>query len=591
MTFPEDTQNFTVVGAMFLDNFDLNQFPNGLPVAQVDKGGGAYPSNAWMALHNTGLGCCGGVYKMSDMKIDGGATVDVLADAAQVDLQRLSLGPSNYIGIETGFNSTFNSTISDIPNYGANGLAGIMALGGFTHVRNVDGCCSLAQVILLGDMSGKNFFMTNGHNECGVLELGEGSLSGLRFDSENRGKFWGVCFEAGNGKVDVSGSSIYPSGNFAAFKAFGDAGSFWNGLTVKDSNIWSGPAVLELSDLIGDKYPLSPIKFEGNTYNGLTDPSAAGVALTDIGVPATLVGAKTQFPEMQAQVDPAILSYSDPTRACIANSCALAAPPGVQPGDMELAFLHIGASGGADPGGTSAPGATWHLGCTADNHAHNVKAQVYWHLASANDAPPFTFSVANTSASIEGQIFRLTGVSQLGPDLCVPTTATGSSVTLGGGTSHDKNDLVLVNTVDWCCTRAVPSDPPTGTVFRNPVNNAGANPGLWSYLTGSTTVPKFTVNGTNGGWAGIQVALYPGRSQATTMPVDAGAPVLYSGEPFALIENLGLKCKTVATLPTTLPSGSLTCVTDWDGKAGICAGGGSNYGLALYNGAAWQCAY
>jgi hypothetical protein len=94
----------------------------------------------------------------------------VLADAAQVDLQRLSLGPSNYIGIETGFNSTFNRTINDIPNYGANGLAGIMALGGLTHVHNVDGCCSLAQVILAGDMSGKNFILTNGNNECGVLE-------------------------------------------------------------------------------------------------------------------------------------------------------------------------------------------------------------------------------------------------------------------------------------------------------------------------------------------------------------------------------------------------------------------------------------
>jgi hypothetical protein len=81
--------------------------------------------------------------------------------------------------------------------------------------------------------------------------VGEGSLSGLRFDTENRGKFWGVCFEAGAGNVDVPGSSIDPSGNIAAFKAFGDAGSFWNGLTVKDSNIWSGPAVLDLSDLIG----------------------------------------------------------------------------------------------------------------------------------------------------------------------------------------------------------------------------------------------------------------------------------------------------------------------------------------------------
>ena len=253
--------------------------------------------------------------------------------------------------------------------------------------------------------------------------------------------------------------------------------------------------------------------------------------------------------------------------------------------------MNITVSGGADPGGTSAPGSTWHLGCTADNHAHNVKAQVYWHLASANDALPVTFSVANIGASIQGQIFRLTGVSQLSPDLCVPTTAAGSSVTLGGGTSQDKNDLVLVNTVEWCCIRAIPSDPPAGTVFRNPVDNTVANPGLWSYFTASTTVPKFTVNGTNGGWAGIQVALYPGRSQATRMPVDAGAPVLYSGEPFALIENLGLKCKTVATLPTTLPAGSITCVTDWNGTAGICAGGGNNYGLALYNGSAWQCGY
>jgi hypothetical protein len=106
-------------------------------------------------------------------------------------------------------------------------------------------------------MSGKNSILTNGHNECCVLELDEGSLSGLRLDSENSGKFWGVCFEAGAGKVDVSGSSIYPPGNIAAFKAFGDAGSFWNGLTVKDSNIWSGPAVLDLSDLIGDKFALS----------------------------------------------------------------------------------------------------------------------------------------------------------------------------------------------------------------------------------------------------------------------------------------------------------------------------------------------
>jgi hypothetical protein len=63
----------TAVGAMFLDNFDLNQFPKGQPIAQADKGGGAYPGNAWMALHNTGLGCCGGIYKVSDMRIDGGA--------------------------------------------------------------------------------------------------------------------------------------------------------------------------------------------------------------------------------------------------------------------------------------------------------------------------------------------------------------------------------------------------------------------------------------------------------------------------------------------------------------------------------------
>jgi hypothetical protein len=52
---------------------------------------------------------------------------------------------------------------------------------------------------------------------------------------------------------------------------------------------------------------------------------------------------------------------------------------------------------------------------------------------------------------------------------------------------------------------------------------------------------------------------------------------------------LPLMCTTVAELPSGLPAGSIRCVTDWNGIAGPCAGGGSDYKIAIYSGAAWQC--
>jgi hypothetical protein len=102
--------------------------------------------------------------------------------------------------------------------------------------------------------------------------------------------------------------------------------------------------------------------------------------------------------------------------------------------------------------------------------------------------------------------------------------------------------------------------------------NGGSSPSFyWYYLLGASTVTPEMYLDTG---ANLHV---PNGS--------ISSPVI------AASINLSSSVHTVATLTsaTSAGAGGIEVVSDGNGTAGVCTGGGSTYMIAVSNGSAWQC--
>jgi hypothetical protein len=548
-SYSEDTSNFATDGnTLFLDNFDFNQFPGGVaiaPITQVDT-----PANAWMALHIGELGCCGGTYNVSGLSITS-STVGIYADAAAVDISHVTTNASQY-GIEVSRTAGFNSFIHDITesvgvDNGAGGVVGILSLGGITFIRDVIlNQANMFPIYTTGSSVVNAYIAANNRTMCqvGVETFGEGvnllpvHLEHIVEDSENGGTAPGVCI-SGSGAVSITGSTISPSASgISSVQLIGAVGAV---TFANDSFIQNTAPIVDAT--YATPTTGQSVIFDNDVYAGSYTPAGTST-YTNFNFPYSPVGHTPNLHHIQYGVGPMPEpGVSGQTFCSSTNTCAYTAPADAHVGDVEIAAIDI--ENGA-PGTVTVP-AGWTLACTADNGANGSYVAAYWHIVTPDDASTYTWSTSNGSLNFKGGIVPFSGVNQLSPvDLCVASTAnSAASISLTGGTSADQNDIDVFMAGDRPCCSATVSllSPPSGTALAFLGQNNAF--GMWSYLPGSTTLPAVTVNSSGSAqtFAGIQLALKPGRSQTSLMPQGAGAVPLYQGEPGA----------TLASLATSVP--------------------------------------
>jgi hypothetical protein len=542
-SYSEDTANFAADGnTLFLDNFDLNQFPGDVavtPITQVDT-----PANAWMALHIGELGCCGGTYNVSGLSITS-STVGIYADAASVDISHVTTNATMY-GIEISRTAGFNSFVHDITEFQgvdntAGGVVGILSLGGITFIRDVIlNQANMFPIYTTGSSVVNAYIATNNRNMCsvGVETYAQGvnvlpvHLEHIVADTENGGTFPGVCI-SGGGPVSVTGSVIAPSGTASSVQLLGAVGP----ITLQGNNfLQSGNSIVDTT--YATPTAGASIVFDNNVYAGNYAPIGGGT-YTNFGFPYSIVGHTPSFHHLQIPVVPTPeLGAVNSQPLCTATTtCAYAVPIDAHVGDVEIAAPAI--QGGA-VGTVTAP-AGWTLACTADNSPNGDYIPVYWHVVTANDTATYTWTATN-SMVWRGGIASFSGINQLAPvDQCVTSIASGAtSISLTGMTSSDQNDLdvFLTDNVGNNGLQMTVSSPPANPVqdFFGQANSES----IWSYLPQSTTVPNVTVNnnGTATNFAGAQLTLRPALSQTSVMTAGEGSPPLFQGEPGAALQSL-----------------------------------------------------
>lgn len=93
-------------------------------------------------------------------------------------------------------------------------------------------------------------------------------------------------------------------------------------------------------------------------------------------------------------------------------------------------------------------------------------------------------------------------------------------------------------------------------------------------------LPTFQTNGINNG-SQSTLNLKAGSNVTIT---NAGSDVTITSGGAA-----SLPVTTVASLPSGIPAGEVVVVSDWNGVGGVCTGGGSTFGIAIFDGTNWQC--
>ena len=547
-SYTEDTANFAADGnTLFLDDFDLNQFPGGVavaPITQVDA-----PANAWMALHIGELGCCGGTYNVSGLSITS-STVGIYADAAAVDISHVTTNATMY-GIEISRIAGFNSFVHDITEFQgvdntAGGVVGILSLGGITFIRDVIlNQANMFPIYTTGSSVVNAYVATNTRTMCGVAAEtgGQGAnvlpvhFEHIVQDTENGGTFPSVCI-SGNGPISVTGSVLAPGGTAAAIQLIGVPGT----VTLQGNNFIDNTTPIVDTTYAPVAQSLNTagasVIFDNNSYAGFYAPSGTST-YTNFNFPYSVIGHTPSFHHLQIPVVPTPeLGAINGLPLCIATTtCAYSVPIDAHVGDVEIAAPAI--QGGA-VGTVTAP-AGWTLACTADNSPNGDYIPVYWHVVTANDTATYTWTATN-SMVWRGGIASFSGINQLAPvDQCVPSIASGAtSVTLTGMTSSDQNDLdvFLTDNVGNNGLQMTVSSPPANPVldFFGQANSES----IWSYLPQSTTVANVTVNnnGTTTNFAGVQITLRPALSQTSVMAAGEGSPPLFQGEPGAALQSL-----------------------------------------------------
>src|SRR5208282_389181 len=95
---------------------------------------------------------------------------------------------------------------------------------------------------------------------------------------------------------------------------------------------------------------------------------------------------------------------------------------------------------------------------------------------------------------------------------------------------------------------------------------------------------------TNGAGGTVNVAGCQVTGDGTCNWINMGSA--YGTTPALTLSAYGLvlPCSTVANLPTgAIGLNTMRCVTDWNGTAGTCVGGGTTYSPAIWNSALWNC--
>ena len=559
-SYTEDASNFTTDGStLFLDNFDLNQFPGGVavaPITQVDT-----PANGWMALHIGELGCCGGTYNVSGLNISGG-TVGIFADGASVDISHVTNFATQY-GIEISRTAGFNSFIHDItetPGAGnGQGLAGILSMGGITFIRDVIlNQAQMFPIYTTGSSVVNAYIATNNRNACGVAAETGGQgvnvlpvhLEHIVQDTENGGTFPSVCI-TGNGPISITGSVLAPSGTAGVIQLIGTPGT----VTLQGNNFIDNTTPIvdtTYAPLIQNNNTAgASIVFDNNTYAGNYAPSGTST-YTNFNFPYSVIGHTPTFHHLQVPVVPTPeLGASFVGSSCNGNTtCAYPVPTDAHVGDVEIADIDI--SGGA-PGTVTLP-AGWQAGCISNNGANGSYTNVAWHVVTPDDTATYTWTIANTGLIWDGGIVALSGVNQLAAiDQCVTTTASSaSSIALTGMTSGDQNDvdLIVASNGNSCCSRSLTVSSPPANLAAVFLGRSSTSPRIWSYLPASTTLPTITINDTasDNAWTGMQISLRPALSQSSLMALGEGTQPLYQGMPGAALASLA------ASIPIEVPN-------------------------------------
>jgi hypothetical protein len=552
-SYTEDTANFASDGStLFLDNFDLNQFPGGVavaPITQVDA-----PANAWMALHIGELGCCGGTYNVSGVNISGG-TVGIYADAASVDISHVTNYSTQY-GIEVSRTAGFNSFIHDItetPGAGnGQGVAGILSMGGITFIRDVIlNQAQMFPIFTTGSSVVNAYIATNSRNMCGIAAETGGQgvnvlpvhLEHIVQDTENGGTFPSICISgvSGAGPISISGSVLAPSGTAGVIQLIGGVGQ----VTLQGNNFIDNTTPIVDTTYAQMVQNLNPagasIVFDNNTYAGNYAPSGTST-YTNFNFPYSVIGHTPTFHHFQVPVVPTPeLGATFGPGSCNGNTtCAYPVPLDAHVGDVEIADIDI--SGGA-PGTVTLP-AGWQAGCISNNGANGSYTNVAWHVVTPDDTATYTWTITNTGLIWDGGIVAFSGINQLAAiDQCITTTtSSASSIALTGMTSGDQNDVdvIVASNGNSCCSRSLTISSPPASIMPLFLGRSTTSPRIWSYSPASTTLPTITVNdaASDNAWTGMQIALRPALSQSSLLSSGQGSPPLYLGEPGATLQSL-----------------------------------------------------
>lgn len=544
-TYIQDTTPFSSDGnTLFLWNHGLTEFPvpagttNGLPIAQVDV-----PSNGWLTIHDAQTGCCGGFYELTDFGISpsgGLTTVGIFGDAAAVDVERVNPA-TKYIGVETTPNATFNSVFHNMLISPANGIvANLMALGGISDIDTINGAASTYGIVMQDGTARNVFYGPNAISFCGFSVITDGATNEIDFldiDAENGGIFPAICARGISGTLNIKNSFLEGGGTAPSSFIQLVTNNSNNAMSVTIENSQfdhlttaNGLPLVDTTYIAAGKEAPHVTFGAGNTYNGVpTTPAASGFGNTFLGGgPGTysvLDQRHEQFASLTIPSLPQPLFGVNQISTCNGvATCAVPTPSSSNVGDELVAFMQFQDSNS----GTITPPSGWTLACYANNQAStNYGVAVYTHQRAATDGTTFTWTTANTTDFIRGEIMPFTGVNPTTPvTLCVTSTLTsaGTPFTLTGGTAPDQNVGVIAFDLTGIAS-PLPSSPPVGTYKLMATLAQGDT---YFYYPKSTTVPSFVLAGGSGNnGAGIQVALNPAMAGA---PLGySGAPVLYQG--------------------------------------------------------------